>query len=45
MQYHILNPDGGRIASFENTIDREICLDALQEFFGEDCEFTTEDND
>ncbi len=44
MKHHI-RVNGQRIASFENTQDRDICLDALREYWGEEMEqeFTIED--
>ena len=45
MHFHI-HVKGSRIASFENEQDRDICLDALREYWGEemDQEFTTVDD-
>lgn len=38
MKYHI-ETKGSRIASFEHKEDRDICIDALREYW-EDCDFT-----
>ncbi len=44
MEYHI-NADEKRIASFTQGTDRDICFDALEEYWGdEEIEFTTEDD-
>lgn len=43
MKYHILNVDGIKIASFVNESDRDVCLEALGNFFW-DCDFDTQDD-
>ena len=43
MKYHILT-DGKRIASFVQQADRDVSLDALIEYWAEDCNFTVEDD-
>ena len=43
MKYHILNQQGDIIASFEHAADRDICLDALADYW-EDHEFATKDD-
>ena len=37
MEYHIKNQAGDTIASFEHECDRDICVDALVDYFGDDC--------
>ena len=40
MGYHILNPDGSKVASFEHECDRDLCFDAMEEYYGKDCLLT-----
>lgn len=42
MEWHILNDDGDRIASFVHEPDRDVALQAFQDYYS-DCEFSTED--
>jgi hypothetical protein len=44
MEYHILNDNGDKIASFMNAYDRNMCLDAFEETFP-DCKFIIEGED
>ncbi|MCK5610530.1 hypothetical protein KAR91_52135 [Candidatus Pacearchaeota archaeon] len=46
MNYHIL-VSGKRMASFVEETDRDICLDALVEYWGEEADqlFTTEEGE
>lgn len=41
MTYHIF-ANGNLIASFYEEADRDVCLDALAEYWGRDIAFTTE---
>ena len=43
MMYHIF-VDGDLKASFEMEADRDICLDALIDYWGDDCNFSKEVN-
>lgn len=43
MGYHILNGSGNKIASFTYECDRDICIDALREYFEDDKAFTADD--
>jgi hypothetical protein len=38
-RYYIIAVNVGRIAAFRNKADRDVCLDALREYFA-DAEFT-----
>jgi len=37
MEYHIKNQAGDTIASFEHEYDRDVCFDALEDCYGDDC--------
>ena len=44
MNYHILNDEGKTIASFIEKADRDVCFDAMNDYWGEDCNLTTKDD-
>ena len=35
--YKIKNQSGKNIASFKHECDRDLCLDAMVDYYGEDC--------
>lgn len=37
MEYHIKNQAGDIIASFEHEPDRDVCFNAFEDFYGDDC--------
>ena len=37
MEYHIKNKAGDAIASFEHECDRDVCFDAFNDYYGDDC--------
>lgn len=43
MEYHVKNKAGETIASFEHEADRDVCYDALTEYWGDDCELDSVD--
>lgn len=43
MNYHIMNQQGNKIASFVSEDDRDFCMDALADYY-EDCVFEGADN-
>ena len=44
MEYHITNKAGDKIASFEHECDRDICLDAFNDYYGEECQLEAVDS-
>lgn len=44
MKYHIVSVYGYKVASFENESDRDICLEALEDYYP-DCIFLTQTDD
>ena len=44
MEYQIKNKAGDIIASFEHECDRDVCLDAFMDFYGDDCGLEQVDN-
>ena len=44
MEHHIKTKDGNKVASFEHACDRDVCLDAFNDFYGDDCGFEAVDD-